>query len=131
MPYATELQASALQRRARTLRERLELQGTSSWREFEAIVSVLVDAGALEAGSLAPSALGEVVRHMNGQNELWLGTALTHSALQACTLHSKLFSTRLHVVSLFALQGGLELSGPPNLCGPPVDLSALPCPETG
>ncbi len=33
------------------MREALDVQTTSSWREFQAVASVLVAAGALEAGS--------------------------------------------------------------------------------
>ncbi len=47
-PYA---QAVAHQRRAQSLRNALEAQETSSWREFQAVASVLVAAGALEAGT--------------------------------------------------------------------------------
>lgn len=33
------------------MREALDVQVTSSWREFQAVASVLVAAGALEAGT--------------------------------------------------------------------------------
>ena len=45
------MQAVAHQRRAQSLRDALEVQETSSWREFQAVASVLVAAGALEAGT--------------------------------------------------------------------------------
>ena len=44
-------QAVAHERRAQGMREVLDVQVTSSWREFQAVASVLVAAGALEAGT--------------------------------------------------------------------------------
>lgn len=44
-------QAVAHERRAQGMREALDVQVTSSWREFQAVASVLVAAGALEAGT--------------------------------------------------------------------------------
>ena len=41
-------QALAHQRRGQAMREALDKQQTSSWREFQAVASVLVAAGALE-----------------------------------------------------------------------------------
>ena len=44
-------QAVAHERRAQGMREALDAQVTSGWREFQAVASVLVTAGALEAGT--------------------------------------------------------------------------------
>ena len=41
-------QALAHQRRGQAMREALDKQQTSSWREFQAVASVLIAAGALE-----------------------------------------------------------------------------------
>ena len=41
----------AHERRAQGMREALDVQVTSSWREFQAVASVLVAAGALKAGT--------------------------------------------------------------------------------
>jgi len=44
---------------------------------------VLVAAGALDAGTLAPRPLGEAARQLAGENELWLAAALSDPAVQA------------------------------------------------
>ena len=42
------MQALAHQRRGQAMREALDMQQTSSWREFQAVTSVLIAAGALQ-----------------------------------------------------------------------------------
>lgn len=59
------MQAVAHQRRAQSLRDALEVQETSSWREFQAVASVLVAAGALEAGTYRVRFLQSQTREPN------------------------------------------------------------------
>ena len=56
-------QAVAHERRAQAMREALDAQVTSSWREFQAVASVLVAAGALEAGTFRVGAPACTLRH--------------------------------------------------------------------
>lgn len=65
------------------MREALEGSLGSGQREFEDVVGVLVAAGALAPGSLAPRPLGEAARQLSGENELWLATVLSDPAVQA------------------------------------------------
>lgn len=82
----TESEVERLQRGATALREKLGSgRSQSSWRAFENVTKVLVDAGALVEGTLAARPLGQVARQINGANELWLALALTSEPLQQLT----------------------------------------------
>jgi len=59
----------------------LDYSMTHGWRTFEAIRDVLVQAGALEEGTLKPLPLGDVARQINGTNELWLAMAMAYPAV--------------------------------------------------
>ncbi|BDA41503.1 probable helicase HelY [Coccomyxa sp. Obi] len=74
--------ATILQRRAKEMRAALEGQLSSTWQRFQDVTAVLVAAGALAPNTLKAQPLGEVAREVMGENELWLGMALTHAALQ-------------------------------------------------
>ena len=60
------MQALAHQRRGQAMREALDMQQTSSWREFQAVASVLIAAGALELDTYRvslPCSISPVVHH--------------------------------------------------------------------
>ena len=57
---AALMQALAHQRRGQAMREALDKQQTSSWREFQAVASVLIAAGALEPDTYRVSLHGTV-----------------------------------------------------------------------
>ncbi len=79
------MQAEVLQKRAKKLRQRLDLSLTSTWRSFEALVACLVASNALEADTLKALPLGHIARQIHGENELWLAIVLTHPAVQVTT----------------------------------------------
>jgi len=79
------VQAELLQKRAKKLRQRLDLSLTSTWRSFEALVACLVASNALEADTLKALPLGHIARQIHGENELWLAIVLTHPAVQVNT----------------------------------------------
>lgn len=79
------LQATKLKRRAKEMRAALETSSerqASTWKSFESTVRVLVEAGALEKGSLQATPLGQAARELSAENELWLAIVLTHSSSQ-------------------------------------------------
>ena len=79
------MQAELLQKRAKKLRQRLDLSLTSTWRSFEALVACLVASNALEADTLKALPLGHIARQIHGENELWLAIVLMHPAVQVST----------------------------------------------
>eukprot|EP00884_Botryococcus_braunii_P013752 jgi/Botrbrau1/22378/Bobra.0002s0055.1 len=74
--------ATGMLKKAQTLREGLQGPLQSTWRSFEDVTKVLAAAGALKEETLTPAPLGEVIRHINGLNELWLAKVLTHPSVQ-------------------------------------------------
>ncbi|KAL0037105.1 hypothetical protein WJX79_000589 [Trebouxia sp. C0005] len=78
-------EAELLQKRAKKLRQRLDLSLTSTWRSFEALVACCVASNALEANTLKALPLGHIARQIHGENELWLAIVLTHPAVQNLT----------------------------------------------
>ncbi|KAK9820466.1 hypothetical protein WJX72_010660 [[Myrmecia] bisecta] len=72
-----KVKALNLQRSADSLRGELNEQVMGTWLDFQDILDVLIDAGAMA------KALGQVARQINGDNELWLAVVLTHANVQA------------------------------------------------
>lgn len=80
-------QAKRLQRRSNRMRAEIEASTQGTWKTFVDIQDVLIAFGALDPVELTPLPLGLVARGLQGQNELWLALALTHSEVRA--LHSQ------------------------------------------
>ena len=52
-----------------------------TWITFQAVMDVLITAGALEPDTLRVLPLGQACRSFQGSNELWLAMALSHPAI--------------------------------------------------
>lgn len=79
------MQATKLKQRAKEMRAGLEASSAhreTNWKAFECTVKVLVAAEALQEDSLEATALGQVAREINGENELWLAIVLSHASVQ-------------------------------------------------
>lgn len=64
------------------LRKFLESQMSKSWLGFKATMEILIRTGALDKDTLEIMPFGEVIREINGENELWLAFIFTHPSVQ-------------------------------------------------
>ena len=84
-PYVMVLQATRLKKEAKAMQTAVEESSrkkVSNWLSFESTLSVLIQAGALDPGTLKATSLGEVAREISADNELRMSLVVTHPSVQ-------------------------------------------------
>lgn len=88
-----------------SIERRIKEYSAAGWEEFLRVVDILVECGALESESLKLLEFGEICADLRGENELWLGMAMS-SPLVA----------ELDVATLAGFAGALCMDNRPATC---------------
>ena len=111
-----ESKLKALKEQRAKIEQRIKEYSAAGWDEFLRVVDILVETGALESETLKLLEFGEICADLRGENELWLGMALSSPQI-----------TNLDAISLAGFAGALCMDNRPTTCfyGPSEELSTI------
>lgn len=110
-----EIKLKKLKQKRDNIEDRIKEYSAAGWEEFLRVVDILIDCGAMEAGTLKLLEFGEICADLRGENELWLGMAMSSPQVAS-----------LDVATLAGFAGALCMDNRPATCfyGPSQELSA-------